>query len=107
MATDPFTALANPTRRRILNELREQPRPAGELAALFELSRPSVSEHLAVLRDAALVGEQRSGRQRIYRLTAQPLAQVDAWLHPFERYWRDRLTDLAIFLDDQQKGTRP
>lgn len=102
MTTDPFAALANPARRRILDELRDGERPAGELAALFDLGRTSVSEHLAVLRDAALVNEERSGRHRIYQLTPEPLAQVDDWLQPFERYWRERLRDLSTLLDHQQ-----
>ncbi|WP_062465284.1 ArsR/SmtB family transcription factor [Demequina soli] len=102
MPTDTFAALANPARRRILEELREHPAAAGELAALFAIGRPAVSEHLAVLRDAGLVAEEREGRRRIYRLTAAPLAEVGDWLHPFERYWRDRLRDLSTFLDSQE-----
>jgi hypothetical protein len=59
-----------------------------------------VSEHLAVLRKAALVRERPSGRQRHYHLTPGPLVEVGVWLHPFERYWRDRLHSLAEFLED-------
>lgn len=97
---DAFGALANPVRRKILVALSEQPLPAGDLAGLFELSRPSVSEHLQVLRDARLVSEQRQGRQRIYRLEAEPLAEIGEWLHPFEKYWRTRLTALGDVLDE-------
>lgn len=95
-----FSALANPVRRRVLELLAEGPQTAGALAGHFDLSRPAVSEHLAVLRRAALVREQPSGRQRHYHLAAAPLLEVGAWLHPFERYWRDRLRTLADVLED-------
>ncbi|MGA5301826.1 ArsR/SmtB family transcription factor [Nucisporomicrobium flavum] len=94
MTEDVFGALANPVRRQLLVALRDGPRPAGELAGLFALSRPAVSEHLAVLRHADLVREEPRGRHRYYHLAAEPLAEVQDWLLPFERYWRDRLTAL-------------
>lgn len=98
---DVFAALANPVRRRILELLAEAPRNAGAIAAGIEgLSRPAVSEHLGVLRRAALVQEEARGRERHYRLAAAPLADVDAWLRPFERYWRQRLTALADHLEE-------
>ena len=103
MDVDPvFAALANPVRRRLLELLADGPRTAGALAAEFELSRPAISEHLGILRRAALVREQPRGRERHYHLEAEPLAEVDAWLHPFERYWRQRLRDLADVLDEQE-----
>jgi DNA-binding transcriptional ArsR family regulator len=103
MDADPiFNALANPVRRRLLELLVDGPRTAGELAAEFELSRPAVSEHLAILRRAALVQEQPKGRQRHYHLDASPLAEVDQWLHPFERYWRDRLRSLSDVLEEEE-----
>ena len=80
--------------------LVDGPRNAGSLAAEFDLSRPAVAEHLQILRRASLVREERAGRQRVYHLDARPLTEVDDWLHPFERYWRDRLSDLARFLED-------
>ncbi|MFD0331540.1 metalloregulator ArsR/SmtB family transcription factor [Streptacidiphilus monticola] len=79
--TDVFHALANPVRRRLLESLRQGPRAAGELAADFELSRPAVSEHLAVLRNARLVREEPRGRHRYYHLEPAPLAEVSDWLH--------------------------
>jgi DNA-binding transcriptional ArsR family regulator len=96
-----FTALANPVRRRLLELLVEGPKTAGFLAGQFELSRPAVSEHLQVLRRAALVREEPSGRERYYHLHAEALAEVGAWLHPFERYWRDRLRSLTDTLDEE------
>lgn len=90
-----FLALANPVRRRLLQLLAQGPRTAGDLADQFDLSRPAVAEHLQVLRRAALVRDEPSGRQRHYHLTAEPLAHVNDWLHPFERFWRERLRRLA------------
>lgn len=90
-----FLALANPVRRELLEILRVQPLSAGQLSERFELSRPAVAEHLKVLRDAGLVADEPRGRHRIYRLTAEPLAELGDWLHPFEKFWRARLARLA------------
>jgi DNA-binding transcriptional ArsR family regulator len=100
---DVFTALANPVRRRLLELLADAPRNAGALAEEFTLSRPAVSEHLQILRRASLVREELRGRERIYRLTAEPLADVGTWLRPYERYWRHRLSDLANYLDEEEE----
>lgn len=95
-----FAALANGTRREVLRLLRERgPQPVQVLADHFAMRRPSLSEHLRVLREAGLVSEERAGRQRIYRLEAAPLADVQDWLHPYERFWRDRLKGLGDLLD--------
>ncbi len=90
-----FLALANPVRRELLEILARQPLSAGELSDRFELSRPAVAEHLKVLRDAGLVADEPQGRRRIYRLTAEPLAELGEWLYPFETFWRARLAELA------------
>jgi len=100
-APDVFGALASPVRRRILELLREGPRPAGEIAAEFELRRPAVSEHLQVLRNAGLVVEEARGRHRIYRLDPGALAGVGEWLRPFEAYWRERIRALGETLDQE------
>lgn len=100
---DVFSALANPVRRRLLELLAESPRNAGALAAEFDLSRPAVSEHLQVLRRADLVAEEIRGREHLYRLSPRPLADLDDWLRPFERYWRDVLTDLTNYLQEEPR----
>jgi len=97
-----FLALANPVRRRLLQLLTEGPRTAGDLADQFDLSRPAVAEHLQVLRRAALVHDEPRGRQRHYQLTAEPLTHVGEWLHPFERFWRERLRSLADVSEEDQ-----
>lgn len=98
-----FAALANPVRRSLLELLADGPRNAGSLAGQFELSRPAVSEHLRVLEDAELVVGVRRGRERCYHLNPEPLAELDDWLRPFDRYWRDRLSDLAELLEDPDR----
>src|ERR1700761_9242209 len=90
-----FLALANPVRRKLLEILTRQQLSAGELSDRLELSRPAVAEHLKVVRDAGLGAAQPQGRRRIYRLTAEPLAELGEWLHPFEKFWRGRLAVLA------------
>lgn len=90
-----FVALANPVRRELLEILAGRSLSAGQLSDRFELSRPAVAEHLKVLRDAGLVADEPQGRRRIYRLTAEPLAELGEWLHPFEKFWRARLAGLA------------
>ncbi|MFD8717921.1 ArsR/SmtB family transcription factor [Streptomyces sp. NPDC059629] len=103
-----FAALANATRREVLRLLRDGgPQPVQALADHFDMRRPSLSEHLKVLREAGLVCEQRSGRQRIYRLEAAPLAGLQDWLHPYERFWRDRLKDLGTLLDRMPDDEQP
>ncbi|MFF9625360.1 ArsR/SmtB family transcription factor [Streptomyces griseosporeus] len=103
-----FAALANATRREVLRLLRDGgPQPVQALADHFAMRRPSLSEHLKVLKDAGLVSEQRSGRQRIYRLEAAPLAEVQDWLHPYERFWRDRMKGLGDLLDRMPDDDRP
>lgn len=98
---DVFAALASPARRRLLQLLLERgPQPVRELAGQFEMRRPSVSEHLKLLKDAGLVAEEKAGRQRVYRLEAEPLAQVAAWLSPYERFWRGKLVSLRDLLDE-------
>jgi DNA-binding transcriptional ArsR family regulator len=99
---DVFLALANPARRRLLELLADGPRTAGDLAAQFDMSRPAVAEHLRVLRLASLVRDEPVGRQRLYHLQAAPLAEVGEWLHPFERFWRQRLRDLADLLESEE-----
>jgi DNA-binding transcriptional ArsR family regulator len=101
VTADLFAALASPVRREITSLLLDGPRPVNDLAAHFSMSRPSVSEHLKVLRDAGLVTERRHGRQRIYRLEAAPLRELSEWLSPYERFWREKLAHLRELLDEE------
>lgn len=98
---DAFTALANPVRRQILVFLQRGPRNVSDLASNFELGRPAISEHLQVLRKAQLVREEPRGRERFYHLDPRPLSEVSKWVSAFERYYKQRLTDLEQLLDEE------
>ena len=87
-------ALADPTRRRIVELLAERDRNAGELAAQFEVSRPAVSRHLRVLRERGLVHTREFGTQRVYSLRPEPLDELDAWLTRYRGFWAQRLDAL-------------
>jgi DNA-binding transcriptional ArsR family regulator len=87
-------ALADPTRRRIVELLAERERTAGELASHFATSRPGVSRHLRVLRENGLVRTRQQGQRRVYSLHAEPLAELDAWLDRYRAFWTNRLDAL-------------
>ena len=87
-------ALADPTRRRIVELLAERERPAGEIASHFETSRPGISRHLRVLRDHGLVRVREQAQQRLYSLDPAPLAELDAWLERYRAFWTGRLDAL-------------
>ena len=89
-----LAALADPTRRRILELLVDGEVGAGELSDKFAVSRPAVSRHLRVLREAGLVHSRVDGQRRVYALDAQPLAELGAWLEPYRRFWAQRLDAL-------------
>jgi DNA-binding transcriptional ArsR family regulator len=94
-----FDVIAEPNRRRILDLLREQDRPVGELVGALGISQPAVSKHLRILRDARLVDSTVDGPRRVYRLRSEPLQELDAWLEPYRAAWRDRLDALERHLD--------
>jgi DNA-binding transcriptional ArsR family regulator len=89
-----FAVLAEPSRRRILDLLRERERSVGELVEDLRLSQPAVSKHLRVLREAGLVGVRVDAQRRLYQLRAEPLVEVDAWVQPYRRFWSARLDAL-------------
>src|SRR5205814_4829685 len=93
-ATDVFKAIADPTRRAILDRLRAGPTPVNALAADFRQSRPAISKHLRVLREARLVLEQRAGRERLYQLQPRPLQQVAGWIEGYRAFWQVSLDNL-------------
>ena len=102
MSSSAFHAIDDPTRRRILDLLRDQgPLRAGELAARFpRISRPGVSRHLRVLRGARLLRQERRGRELWYRLDPAPLSQVDAWVGRYSEFCQDRLQALKRATED-------
>jgi DNA-binding transcriptional ArsR family regulator len=98
-----FTVLAEPTRRRILDLLREEERPVGELVDTLSISQPGVSKHLRILREAGLVDVRADAQRRLYRLRPEPLVEIDAWLEPYRRLWAGRLDDLERHLDSKKE----
>ncbi|MGL4648794.1 MAG: ArsR/SmtB family transcription factor [Caldilineaceae bacterium] len=93
-----FTVLAEPNRRRILDLLRDGPRPVNDLVGALELSQPAVSKHLRILREAGLVESVPVGRQHLYSLRAEPLRRVDDWLATYRRHWEERFDRLEEYL---------
>ncbi len=86
-----FELLAEPTRRRILDLLRDGERPVGELVDRLSMSQPAVSKHLRVLRDSGLVDVRVDAQRRVYRLRPEALQEVDDWIEPYRRLWDQRL----------------
>jgi DNA-binding transcriptional ArsR family regulator len=95
----PFEVLAEPNRRRILDLLRAEERPVGELVRELEVSQPAVSKHLRVLREAGLVTVRPEAQRRLYRVAPEPLKEMDEWLAPYRRLWSKRLDRLERHLD--------
>ena len=98
--TDVFRAIADPTRRAILDRLRAGPAPVNALAAGFSLSRPAVSKHLRILRASRLVKEQKVGRERLYRLQPAPLQSAIGWLEGYRLFWQKSLDNLKRLLEE-------
>ncbi len=97
-----FAVLAEPNRRRILDELAQGERSVNELVDSLSLSQPAVSKHLRVLRDAELVTARVDRQHRRYRLRPERLQELDAWLAPYRRFWAGRLDALETYLDQEQ-----
>ena len=95
-----YAALAEPSRRQILDLLRDGERSVNELVTRLRLSQPGVSKHLKVLREAGLVRVRPDGKRRWYGLHAEPLAEVDEWLEPYRRHWSARLDALELHLEE-------
>ncbi len=101
-----FQAIADPTRRALLDLLRAGERPVKSLVERFEISQPAISQHLRVLRRAGLVSERRAGRLRLYRLHAGALAEVADWLAHYEEFWKTKLAALGRHLGPGERGGR-
>jgi DNA-binding transcriptional ArsR family regulator len=98
---DVFQALADPTRRAILGLLRQGSQPVSSIARDFPVSRPAISRHLRVLREAELVSEIKVGRNRFYELNAAPLRSVDDWLSHYRHMWQHQLRNLKRFVEEK------
>jgi DNA-binding transcriptional ArsR family regulator len=100
-------AIAEPTRRRILDAVREEELSVGELVEQVGMHQPGVSRHLKVLRDAGLVEVRRDAQRRLYRLRAEPLKELDAWLAPYRAEWAARLDSLERHLQRSASTVSP
>jgi len=97
-----FAALADETRRRIVDALRNGERSVGDLVARFELSQPAVSQHLRVLRDAGLVHVRRDAQRRFYSINPDGMRVIELWLERHQRAVADKLDDLDRYLDERE-----
>ncbi|HEY5105276.1 MAG TPA: metalloregulator ArsR/SmtB family transcription factor [Caulobacteraceae bacterium] len=93
-----YEALAEPNRRRIIELVGQHDRSAGQIVDALQISQPGVSKHLRVLREAGLVSVRKDAQRRVYRLRPEKLAELDAWLAPYRRFWRGRLDALEDHL---------
>jgi len=99
---DVFRAIADPTRRAILDRLSEGPATVNALAAHFTQTRPGISKHLRVLRECGVVAETKTGRERHYRLKAAALQPVDTWLLRYRAIWSTQLNALKAYLESEK-----
>jgi DNA-binding transcriptional ArsR family regulator len=104
---DTLAALADPTRRHVVELLRERPRRAGELSAAFDISGPAMSKHLRILRRSGLIEEQHiasDARVRLYRLRPEPFIALQSWLKEVEAFWAGQLDAFKEYTERTQKG---
>lgn len=97
---DVFRAIADPTRRRILDLLDHEEQPVTDLAREFDVTLSAISQHLSILRHAGLVSERQIGRNRLYSLNATALKEVSDWIVRYERFWQERLETLGDELEE-------
>ncbi|MEZ5893670.1 MAG: metalloregulator ArsR/SmtB family transcription factor [Parvularculaceae bacterium] len=97
-----FRALADPTRRAIISMLSEGARPIAEIAAEFDMTRPAVAKHLAILKEGGVITVEARGRERINRLNPAALKTAADWLNHFDRFWDDRLAKLKEVVEESQ-----
>ncbi|HLF28753.1 MAG TPA: metalloregulator ArsR/SmtB family transcription factor [Anaerolineae bacterium] len=107
-ALTPYKAIADGTRRRILDLLREEKLSAGAIAQRFpRISRPAVSKHLAILRRSRLVATKKQGREQLYALNAAPLRAVADWVRAYEVFWEEQLQSLKDYVESESKLEEP
>ena len=100
---DPFNAVAEPKRRKVLEALGMRELSVNDLVALLGWNQPSVSKHLGVLKQVGLVSERRVGRQRLYRVNGESLKSIYDWVAPFEKYWSESFERLDKVLEQMKK----
>ncbi|WP_420319121.1 ArsR/SmtB family transcription factor [Ekhidna sp.] len=103
MRRDVFQAVADPTRRGILDILSDQPQNVNELADNFQMSRPAVSKHLRILKECGLVSTKKKGRERYCHANLDKLGEIALWVHQYRRFWNTRLDKLEALLKEENK----
>lgn len=101
-SNDAFRAIADPTRRAVLDLLLENERTVNDLVWRFRMTQPAMSQHLRVLRQVGLVSQRRAGRERIYRIRPDRLKPVADWVGQYERFWKRKLRALDEFLEKEK-----
>ena len=99
-STDIFQAIADPTRRALLDQLRNGEQPVKQLAEPFNMTLPAISQHLQILCEAGLVQVRKAGRQRLYRLNPEPLKEVSDWVNHYDQFWQEKLDALGNYLEE-------
>lgn len=100
---DVYSAVADPTRRELIRMLSESDElPLYELTSAFDMGRTAISKHLTVLKEAGLVSERKVGRETRYRLTPEPLQEIQDWISYYERFWGVRIAQLKSLLEDEK-----
>ena len=99
---DAFNAIAHPVRRQILDVLSVEDKSVGALAAPFSMSRPAISQHLRILKDAGLVTMTRVGREQRYSICGERLAEVYDWVEHYQKFWIDKLDALGQYLEENE-----
>ncbi len=102
MRRDPWQALADPTRRQIIEVLNKAPQSVNTIAENFKISRPAISKQLKILEASALITIEKQGRERICTLALAPLEEVYKWVRQYELFWLDKLDDLEAHLKEQE-----
>ena len=99
---DVFQAIADPTRREMLRLLAEKERPISDITSHFPISRTAITKHLGILSDAELVSGKKVGREKIYSLHPEPLAELKEWLSFYERFWNNKLSVLKHLVENDE-----
>ena len=100
-----FAIISDPSRRAILNLLASTEQSVGDIEQHLKLSQPSISKHLRVLREAGFVRSRVDAQRRLYRISPEPLREIDEWLAPFRRFWATHLDALERHLDSTERKT--
>lgn len=105
MSQEIFQAIADPTRREIIDLLASTSMPVNKVAEKFDISRPAISKHLKILKECGLVEVQQKGRKRFCRANPEKLQEVLEWAARYRKYWSDKLDELEILLGEDEAET--